>query len=117
MSKPKLLADENIPRNVIVKLRSKGYDVLSIWESSPGISDGEVVQLAMKTGRAIITFDKDFGRIAMLEGTVPGIILLRIPPRNPEYITRRLLRALKEIRDPHGKLVIVRKGRIKIVEI
>ena len=67
-SKPKLLADENIPRSVIVKLRSKGYDVLSIWESSPGISDGEVVQLAVKTGRAIITFDKDFGLLVIIQG-------------------------------------------------
>lgn len=117
MSKPKLLADENITKSVIVKLRSKGYDVLSLWESSPGISDKEVVELAVKTGKVIITFDKDFGRIALLERTVPGIILLRIPPRNPEYITRRLLRALKEIRDPYGKLVIIRKGRIKIVKI
>ena len=39
MLKPRLLADENIPRTVIITLREKGYDVVSVWELKPGMSD------------------------------------------------------------------------------
>ena len=66
LSKPKILADENIPRNIIQSLRSSGYDIVSVWEINPGISDEQVVQLSIREQRIIIIFDKDFGRIASL---------------------------------------------------
>jgi len=58
--KPRLLADENIPRTVIVTLRGKGYDTVSVYELRPGMRDEDVVELAVKERRIIITFDKDF---------------------------------------------------------
>ncbi len=30
MSKPRLLADENIPRTAVILLRERGYDVVSV---------------------------------------------------------------------------------------
>ncbi len=74
MSRPRFLADENIPRTAIIALRGKVYDVVSVWEIRPGMSDEEVVELAVKELRIIITFDKDFGRIALLRPCAPGII-------------------------------------------
>ena len=88
-SKPKILADENIPRTAIQTLRSSGYDVLSIWEINPGMSDEQVVQFSIREKRIIITFDKDFGRIALTNPDIPGVMLLRIPPANSEYITNQ----------------------------
>ena len=100
MLKPRLLADENIPRTVIIALREKEYNIASVWELRPGMSDEEVVELAMKESRIIITFDKDFGRIALLKPNITGVILLRIPPLNPPYIVERVLTALKRVGDP-----------------
>ncbi len=117
MSKPRLLADENIPRTVIIVLRKRGYDVVSVWELRPGMSDEEVVELAIKELRIIITFDKDFGRIALLKPGVPGVILLRIPPLNPPYIAERMLLVLEKIENPYDKLIIVRKRTIKIITL
>ena len=117
MSKLRLLADENIPRTVIIALREKGYDVASVWELRPGMSDEEVVELAIKESRIIITFDKDFGRIALLKPNITGIILLRIPPLNPLYIVERILSVLKRIENPYGKLILVRKRTIKIITL
>ncbi len=91
MSKPRLLVDENIPRTVVLKLRETGYDIVSVWELRPGMSDEEVVELATKELRIIVTFDKDFGRLALLKPNIPGVILLRIPPLNPTYIAERTL--------------------------
>lgn len=39
MSKPRLLADENIPRSTVIELRNRGYDVLWVPEVKPGLSD------------------------------------------------------------------------------
>ena len=117
MSKLRLLADENIPRTVIIALREKGYDVASVWELRSGMSDEEVVELAIKESRIIITFDKDFGRIALLKPNITGIILLRIPPLNPLYIVERILSVLERIENPYGKLILVRKRTIKIITL
>jgi len=113
--KLRLLADENIPRTVIITLREREYDIASVWELRPGMSDEEVAELAIRESRIIITFDKDFGRIALLKPSVPGIVLLRIPPLNPLYIAERILSALEIIENPYNKLIIVRKRTIKII--
>jgi len=39
----KFLADENFPRPALEALRKAGWDVFSIAESCPGISDDEVI--------------------------------------------------------------------------
>ena len=58
-SKPKLLANENIPLGSVQALRKNGYDVISISERSLGISDENVLQLASTENRVIVTFDRD----------------------------------------------------------
>jgi Domain of unknown function (DUF5615) len=39
----KLLANENIPRGMVRRLREMGHDVLAISESSPGVTDAVVM--------------------------------------------------------------------------
>ena len=41
----RILADENFPRPAVKALREAGWDVLSIAEERPGISDDEVAAL------------------------------------------------------------------------
>jgi predicted nuclease of predicted toxin-antitoxin system len=49
-------------------LREVGHDVVSISELYPGISDREVLEIATKEQRAIITFDSDYGELVFFEG-------------------------------------------------
>ncbi len=81
------------------------------------MSDEEVVELAIRESRVIITFDKDFGRIALLKPNITGVILLRILPINPLYIAERIFSALERIENPYDKLIIVRKRTIKITTL
>ena len=114
-SKPKILADENIPRTTIQSLRSSGYDVVSIWEVNPDMGDEQVVQLSIREQRIVITFDKDFGRIALTNPNVPGVMLMRISPINPEYITRRIISALETIGNLYGKLIVIPRKTVRII--
>ncbi len=56
-------ADENFPRPALEALRKAGWDVFSLAESCPGISDDEVIALSADQERVLLTFDKDFGEL------------------------------------------------------
>jgi predicted nuclease of predicted toxin-antitoxin system len=56
-----ILADENIDRLIIESLRKIGFEVYSIKESMPGISDKSIVEFSKSPKRVILTNDKDFG--------------------------------------------------------
>ena len=55
----KLLANENFPLTSVQFLRSKGHDVLFVGEDFPGISDEEVLEVALKEKRTILTFARE----------------------------------------------------------
>lgn len=75
----KLLADENISRYLVNLFRSNGYDVFWIREFKRGISDLEVIELARKMERIILTSDKDFGCLVLKEHHYcRGVVLLRL---------------------------------------
>lgn len=79
MSLPRLLADENCPAPSVRQLRARGFDVLAIAESRPGMTDLEVLQLAALEQRWLLTFDLDFGELAFNRqvSLPPAIILIR----------------------------------------
>ena len=61
----KLLADENIPFSIIRALQEEGYDIRWIRTDAPGISDIDVMRYAHQDKRVILTFDLDFGELAV----------------------------------------------------
>lgn len=56
----------------------------------PGIRDDAVLVLAHAEGRILLTFDKDFGEMALEQGktVAPGVILLRPRLRSPEHVAQ-----------------------------
>jgi len=83
------LADENIPGYAIAYLRQRGEDVLSVAETSPAISDIEVLALASREGRLLVSFDRDHGDLVFHQGVAPprGIVFLRFSPPSPESLS------------------------------
>jgi predicted nuclease of predicted toxin-antitoxin system len=75
----KLVADENLDRSVIQKLREAGHEVISVAEMEPGISDEVVLSAANFHEAMLITEDKDFGELVFRRSLVhQGVILLRL---------------------------------------
>jgi predicted nuclease of predicted toxin-antitoxin system len=92
----KLLADENFPMASVDVLKRNPFDVLSILRSYQGISDVEVVRLANREQRLILTFDRDFGLLIFRDGLVPlhGVFYFRLSnfyPSQPREIVLDLL--------------------------
>lgn len=75
-----LLADESVDFRIVKALRSNGYQIETILEISPGISDDQVLKIANEKSAVIITSDKDFGELTFRQKKSNfGIILLRFP--------------------------------------
>lgn len=73
-----------------------GHNVLSIGEDAPSVSDEDVIALAMREERLILTFDKDYGELVFRKGLKPakGIIYLRIDtfePHEPAELIHKLI--------------------------
>ena len=96
----KLLANENFPKASVLLLRSLGYDVASIGEDNPSISDQSVMQIASAEERIILTFDRDYGELIYKHNYKPqqGVIYLRLDkysPEEPAIHVHELLTVLK----------------------
>jgi len=66
--KLKLLCDENIDRHIVLSLRVKNFDVRYISEEHQGIEDTDVLEIATRTSRVLLTEDKDFGELCFEPG-------------------------------------------------
>ncbi len=74
-----LVADENIDRGIVERLRRDGHTVDWIAELSPSVSDEEVLQRASSIPAVLLTEDKDFGELVYRRGlTHAGVILIRL---------------------------------------
>jgi hypothetical protein len=62
------LADENLDFAVVRILRTAGHDVRALAEEATRTVDAEVIALALREGRILLTEDKDFGWLAFVAG-------------------------------------------------
>ncbi len=64
----KLLLDSCVWGGAAPELRSNGHDVLwsDEWDTDPG--DEEIMAIAHREGRILVTLDKDFGELAIVMG-------------------------------------------------
>lgn len=112
----KFLADENIPLKAVETLRQKDIDITTTLKISPGLSDKEVLNLANKQGRIIITFDTDFGKLAFKEKLkVKGIILLRFIPKSPQHIAKRIENLLASGTPIENCFLIVKEDSVRAI--
>lgn len=82
-----ILANENFPIASVKFLENEGFDIIYIGYNHAGITDKEVIDLAISDDRLIVTFDKDYGELIFKYEQKPpaGVIYLRIFEFSPEY--------------------------------
>lgn len=60
-----LLADENIHADLVAWLRGAGHDVLYAAETMRRAPDPELLELARRERRIVLTDDLDFGELVL----------------------------------------------------
>ncbi|GAK50877.1 hypothetical protein U14_02118 [Candidatus Moduliflexus flocculans] len=78
-SEIKFLIDVGVGKEVENYIGQQGYDMKAIRLLDPGMPDEEIILLAYREERMVITMDKDFGEL-VYHGTKKhcGVLLLRL---------------------------------------
>lgn len=115
----RFLADENLPRPVVQRLREAGLEVRAVQEDLPGATDAEVLQTAAREGRVLLTFDKDFGELAFRWGlpAASGVIPLRVPPTSWGATAQLILDLLASRASWEGSFAVVEATRLRVVPL
>jgi|SRR6516165_4759982 len=110
----RFVADENVSRLVIERLRSDGHDVIA--ETRSGAPDEDVLNAAGAEGSILITEDRDFGEMVIRQRLgVRGLILLEL-----DRVSNRMeADTVAEVVSNHadkllGNLVVIEPGRIRV---
>jgi len=110
------LANENFPKPSVTILRKAGFEIKSVAEETPGISDSEVIERAKRQHLVILTFDRDYGQLIFRDQSInpPAVVYFRYKGMNPEFAGTVLLDMLtKEKNSLEGNFTVIEKASIR----
>ena len=71
------MADENVDKEIVDRLRADGHNVLYIAEENAGIDDRTVLDRSLQTGAVLLLpADKDFGDLIFRQRLLHAEVLL-----------------------------------------
>lgn len=114
----KFLADMGVAQSTAQALRESGHGVTHLSDLGLGrLSDREILELASREDRVVLTFDLDFADLlaAGLQQH-PSVVIFRLRTQTPAAVTTRLLALVgertRELTD--GAIVIVEETRYRL---
>ena len=109
------LADECVAAPLVAFLRTAGHDVLYVAEAAAGLSDTDVIALALREKRLLLTEDKDFGDLVFRrERAILGVVLMRVGPENLALKAMRLAAAIERYGEGlFGRYMVIEEGRFR----
>jgi predicted nuclease of predicted toxin-antitoxin system len=111
----RFLANEDLPDEAVTALRSAGHDVVWVRTEAPGMGDPDVLALAAREERILLTFDKDLGELAKaVLPTTCGVVLLRVPMPKPGDVGQRLAGLITSREDWAGHFSVIEPGRVRM---
>jgi len=112
-----ILTDENISPKVVECLRDQGLDVLDVKEERwYGKEDQEILDMALKGHRFVLTHDSDFGTMAIHEGRpFYGSLYLRFNDLKPDQVARVCRHVFRQdLAILPGAILVIEETRIRI---
>jgi predicted nuclease of predicted toxin-antitoxin system len=116
MSSLRFLVDVNVGVAVGDSLRDSGHDVVFAGDLDPCMPDADLLSLAHRDQRIILTMDTDFGELVYHSQRLhAGVFLLRMPGAN----RHEKIRVVQEIVSRYGDQLpshfcVYRQGRLRI---
>ena len=112
------MADENIPTRSIDQLVEDGIDIISVSSFKYGLHDEDVLKLAYKERRVLVTFDKEFGYLIFKKKIRSfGVLLLRFIPRSPEEVSARIIELVNNKMKLQWNFIVLEEEKIRIRSI
>jgi predicted nuclease of predicted toxin-antitoxin system len=112
----KIVTDVGVGKAVEEYLQQQGHDVLAVRELDPDMPDHDILALAVKEQRLVITMDKGFGELVYHSGEPhSGVLLLRLEDaRSDEKVA-----VVKEIFNQYASALpnhfsVYQNGRLRI---
>jgi predicted nuclease of predicted toxin-antitoxin system len=91
------LADENVDRQIVERLRLDSHEVAYIAEMSPGMMDETVLAESRNSASVLITADKDFAELVFRNRQVSaGVLLIRLLGLSPGVKADLVSNAIRE---------------------
>jgi predicted nuclease of predicted toxin-antitoxin system len=117
--KIKFIADANIEKSIVDCLRANGCDVKWVAECAPAMIDSEILKIARREKRILITNDKDFGELVFLQKQLAaGVILFRIKGQQVSEKVRFAQILLENYGEKlAGHFVVIADKKIRFIEL
>jgi len=112
----RFLADESCDFAVVRALRSEGFDVYAVSEVMSRSVDRELIELACRDERILLTEDKDFGWLVHVShADSVGVVLIRFPGDARRSLVESVTRVVRE----HGAklihaFVVIQPGHVRV---
>ena len=112
----KFLVDANLGVAIVDAIRQRGHDVVFVGDLDWSMPDDEILAIAQREERIILTLDTDFGEL-IYQSRQPhaGVLLLRMPGSRAD----ERIRVVVEILTVYGArlanhFAVYRAGRLRI---
>jgi predicted nuclease of predicted toxin-antitoxin system len=112
----RFLLDENIDTRLTAFLTDLGHDATAIARDYPAsLTDLEVLAIAQREQRILITNDRDFGELVFIQAQPhAGIIYLRVRPATFPVQRERLARVLRSHADQLHEFLVVTSASVRV---
>jgi predicted nuclease of predicted toxin-antitoxin system len=113
------LAEECFSGAIIRALREAGFDATRSADLIPAAADQDVLELAVREQRVLLTEDNDFGELTMrLRLPSLGIVRIDLKSLSKQAQARRTVETLAKLGDEVcGAIVSIEPGRARIRKI
>jgi predicted nuclease of predicted toxin-antitoxin system len=113
-----LLLDQGLPRSAARIFRDHGVDAVHTGDCGLATaSDDEVLSVARRQGRIVVTLDADFHALMAKSGSVaPSVIRIRAEGLRAEALVGLLERVLDQCREDlaKGALISVTESQVRV---
>ena len=109
----RLLLDQDVYASTARFLSGLGHDVLPVAQIGLArASDEELLQVAQKEKRLLVTRDRDYGHLVFVKGICSGVLYLRMLPATQDAVHGELERVLKTYteQDLRRMFVVIEAG-------
>jgi len=75
----KIIFDVGISKKAEIHFKNLGFDILAVRDLDASMKDADILELALKEERLVVTMDKDFGELVFnSKKNHSGVLLLRM---------------------------------------